>query len=54
MATCGFDASSAGHAMAKRGLGMVTMRERCEAIGGRFEATSTPDAGTRIVARIPY
>ena len=49
----GFDASSAGNAMAKRGLGMVTMRERCEAVGGRFEVISAPNAGTTIIARIP-
>jgi PAS domain S-box-containing protein len=45
----GFDAAAA-----PRGRwGMSTMRERAEAVGGRFNVDSAPGAGTRIVAEIP-
>ena len=32
----------------RRGLGMVTMRERAQAIGGRFEVRTAPGGGTQI------
>src|SRR5258706_1565631 len=35
-------------------LGMVTMRERSEAIGGRFEVGTLPESGTRLTVRVPY
>ena len=35
------------------GLGMVTMRERTQAVGGRFEIGAAPGRGTRVVVRIP-
>lgn len=35
------------------GLGLVGMRERVESLGGLFEVTSVPGAGTRVVARLP-
>jgi PAS domain S-box-containing protein len=45
----------AGNASDKKpGLGMVTMRERAQAVGGRFEAQSLRDRGTRLTVRIPY
>jgi signal transduction histidine kinase len=34
------------------GMGMVTMRERAQALGGRFEAESLPERGTRLTVRI--
>ena len=45
----GFDADQAR----TKGLGLVSMRERVEAIGGAFELRSEPGAGTRVVVRIP-
>lgn len=35
------------------GMGMTTMRERAEAIGGRLQLHSRPGQGTRIVVEIP-
>ena len=35
------------------GLGLVGMRERVEALGGAFEASSTAERGFRIAARLP-
>ena len=35
------------------GLGMVTMRERAQAVGGRFEIRALPGGGTRLTVRIP-
>ncbi len=34
-------------------FGLQTMRERAHAVGGRFELSSTPGAGTRIVVSVP-
>jgi len=36
-----------------RGLGLVSMHERVEAIGGTFEIRSSPGAGTRLEVRVP-
>jgi two-component system sensor histidine kinase UhpB len=35
-------------------LGMVTMRERSQAIGGRFKVGTLPEGGTRLTVRVPY
>jgi len=35
------------------GLGMVTMRERSQAVGGRFEVRGVPGDGTRLTVRVP-
>ncbi len=35
------------------GLGLSSMRERCEGLGGSFTIESTPGQGTRIVASLP-
>ena len=35
------------------GVGLVSMRERCEELGGTFEARSSKDGGTEIVASLP-
>ncbi|MBI3752087.1 MAG: hypothetical protein HY263_10600 [Chloroflexi bacterium] len=46
----GFDASAGstqGH------LGLAGMRERAEVLGGGFEVSSTPGAGTTVVVRLP-
>jgi signal transduction histidine kinase len=37
----------------RQGLGMVTMRERTQAVGGSFEIGAASDGGTRVVVRIP-
>ena len=44
----GFDAEAHG----ARGLGLLTMRERAEFMGGRFALTSTPGQGTRITVLV--
>ncbi len=36
-----------------RGLGLVSMNERLEAVGGRLEVYSEPGAGTRLEAAVP-
>jgi PAS domain S-box-containing protein len=35
------------------GLGMVTMRERAQAVGGEIRIETLPEGGTRLTARIP-
>jgi signal transduction histidine kinase len=37
----------------RHGLGMVTMRERSQAVGGRFGVRNAPGGGTRITIEIP-
>ena len=36
----------------KPGLGMVTMRERAQAVGGRFEVEALPGSGTQLTVRV--
>ncbi len=38
---------------AARGMGLMGMRDRIEAVGGRFDITSIPGQGTRVHASIP-
>ena len=45
----GFDVESAWG----KGLGLISMRERLEAIGGSLEIRSTPGTGTRLTAVVP-
>jgi signal transduction histidine kinase len=45
----GFDVSTAWH----KGLGLISMDERVEAIGGTLEIHSAPGAGTRLEATVP-
>jgi signal transduction histidine kinase len=35
------------------GLGMVTMRERSQAVGGTFDVRAVPGHGTRLTVRVP-
>ena len=35
------------------GIGLIGMRERIEALGGRLEIASNPGQGTRLVVHIP-
>ena len=44
---------SAGGADARRGLGLMGMRERAQALAGRFTIANRPDGGTRIVVALP-
>lgn len=39
--------------IAAPGLGLVTMRERAQQLGGRFEIDSQPGHGTRLLAELP-
>jgi signal transduction histidine kinase len=45
----GFDVNAAW----AKGLGLISMDERLEAVGGTFEIRSTPGGGTRLEATIP-
>jgi signal transduction histidine kinase len=49
----GYGATPANAARRRSGLGMVTMRERTQAVGGRFEIGPAPIGGTRVVVRVP-
>ena len=49
---CGFEVRTAGRRNWPQ-FGLRTMRERAEAIGGRFSVRSSPGHGTRVVVRIP-
>lgn len=49
----GFDNESTAHAKRRPGLGMVTMRERTQTIGGAFEVGAAPGGGTRVAVRVP-
>ena len=45
--------SSAGGADARRGLGLMGMRERAQALSGRFTIANRPEGGTRVVVTLP-
>ena len=47
----GFDAATRD---LSSGLGMITMRERAQAIGGHKYTESQPGAGTRVRVTVPY
>lgn len=48
---CGFNLTSLPN---DGGLGLKTMSERAEALGGKLEITSTPQKGTQVRLSIPY
>lgn len=48
---CGFDLSSAA---SSGGLGLRSMRERCEGLGASLEITSNDDAGTQIIVALNH
>lgn len=48
----GFDFSSVRSARS-RGLGLIAMQERLNAIGGSFSVRSAPGSGTRIAIQVP-
>src|SRR6476660_2572937 len=47
----GFDPQDALH---RRGLGLISMRERMQVIGGEISINSHPGSGTTIHARVPF
>jgi signal transduction histidine kinase len=49
----GFDSVDDSLGKPRSGLGMVTMRERSQAVGGRFEVRATPGRGTQLTVRMP-
>jgi signal transduction histidine kinase len=49
----GYDTTPPLGSRGRPGLGVVTMRERTQAIGGQFEIGTAPERGTRVVVRIP-
>lgn len=49
----GFDVAMVRAQRGERGIGLVGMAERAEALGGRLEITSTPGRGTDLVVTIP-
>ena len=46
-------ASDSTYHVGKGRLGLVSMRERAEEVGGTFEIESEPGGGTRIVVHVP-
>jgi signal transduction histidine kinase len=50
----GFNGLGDTASKAKAGLGMVTMRERSQAVGGSFEIRALPGHGTQLTVRVPY
>jgi signal transduction histidine kinase len=49
----GFDVAAVWAPRGERGLGLIGMRERAEALGGSVEIRSVPDQGTQLCAVIP-
>jgi signal transduction histidine kinase len=49
----GFDSEEAGKASPSRGVGLRSMRERAEVLGGSLLVTSRPEAGTKVEVRLP-
>jgi signal transduction histidine kinase len=49
----GFDVGENASDKPKAGIGIVTMRERSQAVGGRFEVQGLPERGTRLTVRVP-
>lgn len=49
----GFDLHSLRSGRKRKGLGLIAMRERLDAIGGTLSVVSIPGRGTRLTIRIP-
>jgi len=49
----GLDAASTAATKRRPGLGMVTMRERTQAVEGQFEIGAAPERGARVTVRVP-
>jgi PAS domain S-box-containing protein len=50
----GFDAAGYAANRSNPRLGIVTMRERSQAVGGRFEVRALAGGGTRLTVRVPW
>jgi two-component system sensor histidine kinase UhpB len=50
----GFDGVEGTSDKPKPGLGMVTMRERAQAVGGCFDVRALSARGTQLTVRVPY
>jgi signal transduction histidine kinase len=48
----GFDRSALDYSDAD-GLGLLSVRERLDLVGGRLDVTSTPGEGTRVTITVP-
>jgi len=46
-------AAASGGADARRGLGLMGMRERAQSLSGRFSIDNRPEGGTRVVVTLP-
>jgi signal transduction histidine kinase len=49
----GIDAAKAGSSDARRGLGLIGMRERAQTLSGTFVIENRPEGGTRVRVRLP-
>ena len=49
----GYDPAVIPNTRRRQGLGMVTMRERAEALGGTFDIDAAPGRGTSVRIRVP-
>jgi len=49
----GFRAERIVHAKKGKRLGLLSMRERLEMVGGNFTVTSAPGKGTTVLAQVP-
>jgi signal transduction histidine kinase len=50
---CGFAGGRPAANNKRQGVGMVTMRERAQAVGGTFEVRPAPGGGTQVIVRVP-
>jgi signal transduction histidine kinase len=48
----GFDGEALAQDKARTGLGILSMHERAEAIGGQVRVDSTPGGGTRVIVEV--
>ena len=49
----GYDSTVSSSMRRRQGLGMVTMRERAESLGGTFDIDAAPGRGTTVQIRVP-
>ncbi len=49
----GFDPRKKNRQRQRPGLGLLTMRERTEDLGGKFKVDSSPGNGCRVIVKIP-
>jgi signal transduction histidine kinase len=49
----GFDPRKKNRQRQRPGLGLLTMRERTEDLGGEFNVDSSPGKGCRVLVKIP-